>query len=312
MDVSEPRDRDDFRAALGVLLDRPGLSAAELDEHITALIHYADRRGLSLDTCLLARDHGRIASACLSIDSPGRVSSLFIPTLRRFLQPPTAIQGLLSESAHQARRRQVQILQAMVAPDAEEEARIYADAGFQWLAELIYMDSDTTRPLHLPHSPPELRWLPYGSATHDLFCRVVQGTYEASLDCAALGGVRTIEDILASHRAAGEFDPAAWLIGLADREPVGVILTTRVPERWAHEVVYMGVLPAWRGRGYGTTLLGESLRRARAEAMTVLTLTVDTRNTPARRLYDRFGFVETSRRSVWMKLLTAGNTAPSP
>lgn len=305
MDASQPKDRAEFHAALAILLDRPGLSAGELDEHISALVRYADRRGLSLDACLVARDRGRMVSACLCIDSPGRVSSVFIPILERYLRPSDAIRGLLNESARLAGQRRVQMMQAMLSPDAALEAGVYRESGFDWLAELIYMDCDTSRPIRLPNGLPELRWVSYGSGTHELFSRVVEGTYVGSLDCVALSGVRAIEDILASHRAAGEFDPASWLVGLAGDEPVGVVLVGRIPERWAHEVVYMGVLPSWRDGGYGTVLLREALRRARDAGMTVLTLTVDARNVPAQRLYRRFGFWETSRRSVWMRLLPA-------
>ena len=200
MDVSQPTDRAESRAALAILLDRPGLSAGELDEHISALVRYADRRGLSLDACLVARDRGRMVSACLCIDSPGRVSSVFIPMLERYLRPSDAIRGLLNESARLAGQRRVQMMQAMVSPDAALEAGVYRESGFDWLAELIYMDCDTSRPIRLPNGLPELRWVSYGSGTHELFSRVVEGTYVGSLDCVALSGVRAIEDILARGR----------------------------------------------------------------------------------------------------------------
>src|SRR3712207_8951894 len=36
--------------------------------------------------------------------------------------------------------------------------------------------------------------------------------FRSSLDCPALNGVRDMEDVLAGHKASGEFDPALWFL----------------------------------------------------------------------------------------------------
>jgi len=303
MNVCKPSDKTQFREALGVLLERADLSPAERDEHIDALLRYADRRNLSLDHCLIAQEQGRILAACLCVDSPGRMASVFIPSLPRFLKPPTAMVGLLTESARLARQRNIQILQGTLAPEATLEAGIYRRAGFQRLTRLIYMDSDLTQ--SIPSAPPamEVTWETYDPTRHELFARVVRGTYEDSLDCVALNGVRDIEDILASHRAAGVFCAESWLVARVAGEPMGVILLSHLPERWAYEIVYMGVLPALRGRRFGATLLRRAVEVAREQAVNTLSLSVDAGNVPAQRLYRRFGFRETSRRDVWLAML---------
>lgn len=52
----------------------------------------------------------------------------------------------------------------------------------------------------------------------------------------------------------------------------------------------LAVLPAFRGRGIGRSLLEEAERRARARDSAKLTLEVHDSNAGAKRLYERFGF----------------------
>jgi ribosomal protein S18 acetylase RimI-like enzyme len=144
----------------------------------------------------------------------------------------------------------------------------------------------------------------YDDNRRAVFTEVIQATYEGSLDCVSLNRRRDIEDVLASHRAAGQFDPRHWLVGLnPQRKPVGVLLLAMIAERWACEVVYLGLLPAWRGRGLGGTLISKTLQVAREMAANTISLTVDARNLPARRLYEACSFRETSARDAWIRFL---------
>ena len=303
MDILHPKDKVEMREALAALLERPGATPAEIQEQIDALLRYTQRRQVSLEQCMIARERGRLVGACLCIDGAGRLSTVFIPTQSRFLNASAVMVGLLEEVARQGRLRNVQLLQATVVPGTRLESEIYSRAGFERLAQMIYMDSDLTQPLRPPQPIVDVEWVTYDNAVHPLFARVVQETYEQSLDCVGLNKVRHIEDILASHKAAGEFEPRFWFVARLGGEPAGVILLSRVPERWALEVVYMGVLPVWRGRGCGVALLHKALATAREQALTTLTLTVDATNAPALKLYARFGFRETARRDVWLNTL---------
>src|SRR5262249_16983551 len=59
----------------------------------------------------------------------------------------------------------------------------------------------------------------------------------------------------------------------------------------------MGIRRAFTGKGYGRALLERAIAWARDEAhLAWIDLGVFTGNDPARRLYDRFGFVEVGRR----------------
>lgn len=300
MDIRPPRNRAEHRAALARLMDRAGWAAPQAEERVRTLETYVAKRGLSLDHCLLAVQADRIEAACICLDSPGRTSSVLLsPGLAQAGWRPIAI-DMVNRSAAEAAARNVQLLQGMVVPECSDEGLIYAAAGFRHLAQLIYLQSDS----HAVFSPPqELSWVSYSDETRALFARVVEETYQDSLDCGSLNGVRNIDDILASHQATGQFDPQLWQIGMVGNEPVGVILLGYIEEQHAYEVAYMGCLPPWRGRGYGSSLLARGFSLARARNVFSMTVSVDERNVPARKLYQTFDFHEVMRRGVWIRVL---------
>lgn len=60
-------------------------------------------------------------------------------------------------------------------------------------------------------------------------------------------------------------------------------------------VLGMGVIPEYRGQGIGGVLLTATLEAAKWKGLTRIDLTVRTDNGPARRLYEKFGFVHEGR-----------------
>jgi len=299
--ISVPRSADEHRECLAVLLDQPDVPQAQLDARVDALVGYAERKGLSLERCLFVRREGRIWSACLAVDAPGRMTSVFLPSALDRLASEELLNALLTRTVQDARARGTRVVQACIAPEARREAELYRLAGFAYLAQLIYMDRDATAPTGVDPHRPNLRFESYTLDEHTRFAEIVQGTYEASLDCTALNAVREIDDILASHRGSGPFRPELWQSAWVGGEPIGAVLLSSPPDRWAWEVAYLGLLPAWRGRGYGRCLLAHAIALCRAQAVPTLTLSVDAGNRPALTLYRGFGFVETLRRDVWMR-----------
>ncbi len=76
--------------------------------------------------------------------------------------------------------------------------------------------------------------------------------------------------------------------GLGCREPVGAL---RLDESDNEIGIYaFGVLPEYRGRGYGRMMLEEIIRRVRASSQKTIRLEVDTRNVIAINLYQTCGF----------------------
>ena len=140
----------------------------------------------------------------------------------------------------------------------------------------------------------------YSQANRDLFHLTLLRTYEGSLDCPELNGVRSIEEIIAGHMAQGNFRPERWGLAYDADRPVAVGMVTAVPDLEAWDLSYLGVVPEARQRGLGRALTEHILQVARQEHAPKLTLAVDDRNRPALQLYESLGFETVDFRDVYL------------
>jgi GNAT superfamily N-acetyltransferase len=302
MRIFQPSTPEQHRHGLSVLIATPHVTAGDVDAQVEALHSYTRAYNLSLTNLLIAEDRGRAISACLCVDSPGHIASVFLPASLEAPERIRATAEILDHLTEQARVRQVQLLQSMVDPASTVEPQVLSGCGFTRAARLIYLELDLAEPI--PSGPSfELSWERFSQERAPEFHRVLAATYESSLDCPALNGRRAMEDVIATHRSAGRFEPSSWLIGRWVNQPTGIVLVNAFPERFTSEVVYMGVMPCFRGRGFGAALLRQAVRLARQQGSTALALSVDELNAPARRLYSGFGLRETMRRDAWIRFL---------
>lgn len=200
--------------------------------------------------------------------------------------------------------RRLHFAQVLLEPEAAAQRALVQQVGFRPLAPLLYLERDARYPWSDPPSPEEAEWVRYDAQSRALFADVVLATYQNSLDCPELTGLRPIDDILAAHQASGHFDPQLWEIARlnepAAAQPAGCILLSRVHRGAMLEIVYMGVVPAWRRRGVGALLLRRALARCREADVRQLMVVVDDRNGPAKRLYERFAFKSVTRREAYL------------
>lgn len=301
-------DPSELNAAMRIALEG---AAGPMDTaaQVEALQTYIRVTGLGVDTQWGAFDGGRLVAACPLIISPGRTAIVFVPRYREPVYRDGAVCEVLRRLVASLAPREVRLLQALIPPGSDAEEETLAAAGFRRLAELAYLQRNAS-PLPAPHRDAAsadrrapVEWLPYSRRRHDLFANVVGATYQGSLDCPALTGVRSMEDILASHRASGDFDPRWWQIATQESTPAGVLLMARIPARQTLELVYLGLIPQFRGRGLGRELVRRAIDLTREADCDLVTVAVDAANDPAVRLYARCGFRETSRRRAWMMVL---------
>ena len=96
-----------------------------------------------------------------------------------------------------------------------------------------------------------------------------------------------------------EFDPAVWFLAERDETLVGCAL--HWSSGWLKDVA---VRESERGRGLGATLVQMGLAEFSRRGCRGVGLKVDAANpTGAVRLYERLGFVTTSRQAVWVATL---------
>jgi GNAT superfamily N-acetyltransferase len=95
------------------------------------------------------------------------------------------------------------------------------------------------------------------------------------------------------------------LLAFFDDQPIGLSIgfwgISSFPASLLLNIHDLAVLPAWRGKGVGRALLAAAEKRARERGACKLTLEVQDDNTPARLLYERFGFED----------LAFGNSGPT-
>jgi len=245
-----------------------------------------------------------LVSAVLPVVSPGRTMLLFVPAYYPTAEHQQITGRLVAEICRRAADADVHLAQALLDPSDSQLAALFSQWGFSRLAELIYLQRYFGRLPEDPPLPPPYRWQTYSPQSHDLFARTIERTYQLSLDCPALNGMRSMEDIVAGHKAVGEFDPSLWFLLCRGESPLGVLILSPVQHRDSLELVYLGLVPEARGRGLGDRMMRHAAYLA-GRSRCRLTLAVDASNRPALRLYWRHGMQSIVRRVAMLRDLRA-------
>lgn len=267
---------------------------------VSDLLAAARRDAISLDLLCGAYVGRTLVSACLAVEQPGSTAMLFFPPMDRpggsFEGTVAAVEGITAAAAD----RPIALLEVLTPPGDRSRARTLRGTGFRHLTGLRYLRRPVDERGAHDRTAVDLEWVDYSDRDRGLFEEALRRTYVGSADCPELTPFRTTDQVLEGHRGAGVFDPALWWVALRGGEPVGVMLLNRISPEPAVEVEYMGVAPLARGGGVSDALLGRALRRAGQLGARTMSLSVDERNRPARRLYRRWEFVETGARDAWI------------
>jgi mycothiol synthase len=246
-----------------------------------------------------ARRWRRCIAAALVLSGPGGAGMVFYSPADAPGVDGAALRELVRQLIDDALGGDVTLVQGMLDPGDRVNAPVARDVGLHVLAELVYMERD------LAASPPAvqdgLTWRCYGEYDDEQLMRVIAATYEGSLDCPELCGVRTMEEVIAAHKASGVFRPESWWIAQREGEAVGCILVNDVAVGAKADVVYVGVAPAWRGRGYARAMIEHASAATAERGLHTLVLAADAQNAPAMRIYRAAGFNEIARRTAYVR-----------
>jgi ribosomal protein S18 acetylase RimI-like enzyme len=206
----------------------------------------------------------------------------------------------------------MRIIQALLETNQRYELTALEQAGFTHLAHLIYMQRYVTAAnrshpsghisLNLGSNTQVYHW---SEANRKYFADAILASYEDTMDCPALLGVRAIDDVIAGHMAAGEFDPKRWFAVYAGDTPLGVMLLNRISHRSALELVYLGLAPEARGKGLARKLVQHAMDITAEHNACQILLAVDQENEPARKLYQRMGFARGEKKTAMIYTLEA-------
>lgn len=321
--VRVPRERRE--AAVARLLD-----AEQEPERVEGFLLNTATDGTDLSHLWASVPVGEPAVAvnvCLALCGAGRTAAMFLsgesPVLRtrageeiRLLPETTLSQrALLIEAACRGLETggaPAVLAQALLGPAEADVLAAYTRAGFVRLAELAFLRRTVARQGRgRPGEPAGVSLVAVAELAPGearvLLREALSRSYEQTLDCPALCGMRTIDDVIDSHRAVGKYDPRWWWLAMAGGSPVGCVLLNLSADGRHCELVYVGVALPMRGRGLGAELLRYAIARLGAlGGVEELGCAVDTGNAPALRLYERAKFTRVQSRVAVVRPLGRG------
>jgi len=255
----------------------------------------------------------RVVAAGLLEHQPGGTTMGSAPVVlnHRFLDAGILLLRKWREAVRNQGRRVLQIL-------AEDhllgQRQMLRQAGIPRLTSLLYMCCEVGESLEEPPwdgSPAKggLFFEPLSDSptTWSRLAAVVEKTYIGSLDCPEVSGLRTAEETLTAYRLAGAWRADLWFIVRLQDQEIGCLLLGDRPTENCIELVYMGLLPEYRGHGLGSRLVDKAKSITVQLGRSRLVAAVDIRNWPAIRVYEQAGFYSVARADVFQEIFPPSN-----
>src|SRR5262249_59952001 len=127
----------------------------------------------------------------------------------------------------------VRFAQCLLEPDDAEGRRALERGGFPCVTDLVLMARPARRVKSTKNDPagPALVVECYRDELREAFSRIVERTYEGTLDCPVLARIRSGEDSRVAHRATGACHPNGHELHRTSRKGVVVLLVRVHPHR---------------------------------------------------------------------------------
>lgn len=248
-----------------------------------------------------ARRGTDLVAAAMVIPSAGRVGMVFHSPAESPGVEAAALSAALRAAADAALADGLAFVQSLIGHRQHADGRAFVEAGFIRLAELAYMRRGLADAVE-PPSVPGLDWQSCQPMDPVELGQVILGTYERSLDCPALAGLRSTDDVLESHKASGTWRPDFWWIARLRGAPAGCVLVNDSASNPGDmDLVYMGVMPAFRGLGLGRAMVRHACRQAQGDRGEFMNVVVDAANPYAGKIYEAEGFRVTHRRVAYIR-----------
>jgi GNAT superfamily N-acetyltransferase len=248
-----------------------------------------------------------VRHVCLMVPGAGR-TGMFFTSRPTNAAGERELGAVIDAACGSISPMEVRLAQALLEPNEESLARAFEAGGFDRLSTLLYLRRPAPRRREFRDRtlgvwPPGVRVERYRQLDENALAAGLARTYQGTLDCPELTGIRTTTDVIESHRAAGAFDRRFWFLVWFEGRVEGVMLFNPIPDQQSIDLVYFGIAPALRGQGLGAKLLEWGLCQLVDRPELGVTCACDERNEPARRLYARLGFVTADRRTALVRAL---------
>jgi ribosomal protein S18 acetylase RimI-like enzyme len=296
--------REQLPTAVARLVAMPGVAD---DGAARRFLEYADATRVELRHFYAGLNQQQeVVAAVLGVPSPGKTAMVFAsrPTGQEDI---AAIAKVLAHAVGELDAQSVNLAQALLELDENMEREVFEHAGFHELAILSYVQRalPTRRSAPTCEFPPGVTVRPYSPRLRSELAAVLEASYEQTLDCPGLVGLRKTEDILTGHLQSGSHDASLWTLLYEGEQSIGALLLNPAQHQQQIELAYMGLALKARGRGLGRQLLryGLSLLVGRQERHVLLA--VDEANEPAMKLYRGEGFKPIMRRRAMIRAISS-------
>ncbi|WP_157605902.1 GNAT family N-acetyltransferase [Schlesneria paludicola] len=252
---------------------------------------------------MTAEADGQVVGAALLMHQLDGVTLVWPPVVSCQAPAPAAVEdALMTRMCDEIDRTDSRLAQILLAPGDTAETELIARFGFEHLADLCFMARTLSADdVALSPNDGELEFDTFDDSRADRFASVIERSYQDSLDCPFLDGFRNGRAALVSHRLSGQFDPAGWRLYRQGADDIGITLTNEHPEQNAIELVYFGIVPEFRGQGFGRRILSDSVQAAAFTGRSTMFLAVDCGNIYANNLYGELNFTEVARRQAMVR-----------
>ena len=271
-------------------------AVAERETQIQEFLNSITSGKIDQNQILMARESGTLIGVGILVFTDKATAFIWPPFTKR----NDCAEVLLQEMVNRIDHSDVSIGQSLLDPGQINERRLLSQNGFPHLTNLIFMRHPLA-PINQSASPDEapLQWIKFDEhQNRQRFLDLLELTHEASQDCPELNHIRTAEESLESHRSAGDSNEKFWYLFHREGTDLGVLLLSEHQEDHVWEVVYMGVAPEQRGKGYGSAFIRHGLLEAQAQGQTAVILAVDHKNSYAIKIYEDMGFLKQNTLSV--------------
>lgn len=274
---------------------------------VTALLAAEKEGKISLEGLSAATCNNRVVGAIWCLNQPGKIATIWGPALVPGV-PDTLADQLLINARRFAQQAGSHLLQSLVGPENPLVGDHLTRLGFRHVTQL---DQLHAFPEELPISPPSnrLTFIPCEDFRKSSFQQLVAKTYDGSLDCPEIDGLRQIGDVLAGYFAASSQNPQYWYRVQQEGETIGVVILAEHVANHQLELIYFGVLSQYRQIGLGKEILRFVIQLAQRIGCRSILTGVDQRNTPAMILYHQFGFYHVDTKELFLLPLTPQNVA---
>jgi ribosomal protein S18 acetylase RimI-like enzyme len=298
--VIEPAREDELAAAIRLAFRH--LDSQDRETRLTNALEMIRRKELNPAGIIVVREAAGLRGALICQPMPGASGLIWPPqTIPRNHRDTEA--QLIQFACRWLAGEGAKLVQSLLLPEESGLARPLEHHGFAKITRLCYLRHQLNLPATSFQEAERLIYQFYDSCESELFHQTLLRTYEQTLDCPEVSGVRTVEEIIAGHKSQGIHNPRHWWLAFQEGRPAGILLLAEMVDGKGWDILYLGVVPEARRQGFGRELIRKALREAKSAAAPQLTLAVDARNRPAYNLYQQLGFEAFDEREVYLRRL---------